>query len=304
MDYRKFHLCRRPFPATPDTSLYFPCRSAELALTQLQHALNNHEGLALLDGEPGIGKTIVGLRFLERLPAELPRILIPAAKFSRPLELFQAMAFDCGAPYQGLSESELRLSIVDRLLAGLSSGQPTILVLDEAQHLSAEILEELRLLSNLESRSRKAILIVLLALPSLRQRLANPELQSFAQRLVVRARLERLDSEEARQFLAHQIQRSGGQFTRFFTEDAIGLLIEASQGIPRLLNQSAGLAMTFAAQAGEPQVDAEAVLEAVATLGLVVSGPVEESLPPTPSHRPQKPTRTAAKTKGQKRRTA
>jgi len=304
MDFRRFHLRRRPFPATPDTSLYFPSRSAEAALSVLQYALDQNEGLALVEGEPGIGKTILSLRFLERQSTQQASVWIPSAKFSRPLELYQSIAFDFSMAFQGLGESEVRLTVVDRLLAEFRSGQPTILILDEAQHLSAEILEELRLLGNLESRSRKAVFIVLIALPSLQQRLNISELQPFRQRLAIRARLEPLDPEEARQYLAHQIQQAGGELNKLMTEEAVALLIEANQGIPRLINQSAALAMTLTAQAGQSQVDAEAVLEAVAQLGRSIAS-AADTIPLVKQDLPsEKPNRSAAKHKGQKRRPA
>jgi type II secretory pathway predicted ATPase ExeA len=292
MDFAHFGLTRRPFRPTPDTDSYFPAAAHEAALVALRTAFTAHAGLALLDGDPGTGKTLVALRFLEGLDAAVPRVFIPAPRFSRPADLYQAILFDLGAEYRGLTEQELRLAVTEKLLGGLIEGRPTVVVLDEAQHLSTELLEEVRLLGNLESRTAKAAFVVLVALPHLRERLAMPELAAFAQRVSARCRVGPLSREESIEYLGQQINFAGGRPDALLTGESRELLADRCRGIPRLLNQTASLAFALAATAGAEEVDAEATIEALAQLGLAeppADGPVLIPHPiRTPKRRTQK----------------
>jgi type II secretory pathway predicted ATPase ExeA len=278
MDLAHFGLTRRPFRPTPDTDAYYPAPSHEAALAALRHAYDARDGVALLDGDPGTGKTLAALKFLEGLAPDVPRVMIPAPRFARPADLFQAVLFDLGAEYRGLNEQELRLAVTEHLLSRLVEGHPTVVVLDEAQHLTADLLEEVRLLGNLETRSAKAAFVVLVGLPQLRERLARPETAAFAQRVAVRCRLEPLSAEESARYLAHHVERAGGRAEALFPDDAVGLLAARCKGLPRVLNQAAGLALGLAAAAGAEAADAEAVVEALAQLGLSADEPTV--LPP------------------------
>ncbi|OWK46923.1 ExeA family protein [Fimbriiglobus ruber] len=276
MDYTFFGLSRRPFRPTPDTNTYFPTAAHETALANLRHAYDARDGLALVDGESGAGKTLVALRFLETLDDRTPRVFIPAPRFARPADLFQALLFDFGVAYQGLSEQELRLAVTGQLLDQLTAGTPTVVVIDEAQHLTADILEEIRLLGNLESRTAKAVFFVLVSQPSLRERLSKPEAAAFAQRIVVRYRVEPLTREESAQFVCQQLRIAGGRPNDLVSDEALTLLAANCKGLPRLLNQTAYLAFTLAESVGDRAVDIEAVLEALTQLGLSIDTSADE----------------------------
>lgn len=291
IDLARFGLTSRPFRATPDTHAYQPHQSADAALDGLRDAYDGREGLALLDGEPGLGKTLVALKFLEGLDASVPRLFVPAARFSSARDLYQTLLFDHDLPYQGFSEHEVRLLVTERLLKRLAGPSPVVIVLDEAQHLSAELLEELRLLGNLESRSAKAAFVVLVAQPTLRPRLARPECQAFAQRLGSRFALAPLTAEEADGYLAGQLRHAGARDPdALFLPEARGLCAQAAGGVPRVLNQLAQTALRLAAEAGERQIDPEAVLEAADRLGLSVaeSDEGEDELPDADAEVPQR----------------
>ncbi len=299
MDLAHFGLTRRPFRATPDTESFYATPTHEAAVDGLKAAFAARDGLALIDGQPGSGKTLAALKFLESLGNDVPRVLIPAPRFARPAEFFQAILFDLGVEYRGLSDNELRLAVTDHLLGNLVEGHPTVLVVDESQHLNAEMLEEIRLFGNLESRSAKAVLVVLIALPPLRERLAKPEFAAFSQRIAFRAHIEPLDRVEAARYLWHHLQVAGGKPSQLITEDAINLLTAQCQGLPRLLNQAAFLAFTLAGSAGESVVDTEAVLEALSRLGLQAEDeeldePLIMPKPIEPSIAKPKPTRRRA----------
>lgn len=307
MDLSFFGLSRRPFRPTPDTDLYYPAPSHEAAVRTLTEALVDHSGVALVDGDPGTGKTLAVLRFLSTLAEAVPTVLIPTPRFARPADFFQAILFDLGVKYQGLSEQELRLAVADQLLGGLAAGAPpTVVVVDEAQHLSPEILEEVRLLGNLESRSAKAAFVVLCGLPALRATLARPDLAGLSQRISARCRVEPLSAEDAAAFVRHQLEAAGGDPAELTTDEAVELLTTQCHGLPRLLNQAASLAFALSGAAGEPTVDAEPVLEALVRLGLAEAVTEVPDVIPVPEPEVETADRQprVAKAKGRKRRAA
>jgi type II secretory pathway predicted ATPase ExeA len=267
MDEMRFGLRRRPFRATPDLDSYYPATGHEHALARLLQALRDDEGLALLTGEVGTGKTLVCHCLLERLGAEASTAFITNSHLRDRAGLFQAILYDLALPYQGLSEQELRLALTDFLLKNHAAGRRTVVIVDEAQHLSADLLEELRLLGNLEARGGKAFQAILVGQPALLAVLQRPELAAVSQRLAVRVQLEPLGVEEAADYLLHQLRAAGGQPEAILSEEAVQLLATATRGVPRLLNQAAHHALTLAHQGGTT-VDAEVALEALAELGL------------------------------------
>jgi type II secretory pathway predicted ATPase ExeA len=277
MDPTFFGLSRRPFPATPDTDLYYPSATHEAVVHGLSQALVGREPVVLVDGDPGTGKTLAVLRFLSLLADDVPTVFVPAPRFARPADFFQAILFDLGVPYRGLTEHELRLAVADQLLGGMASGSPpTVVVLDEAQHLSAELLEEVRLVGNLESRSAKAAFVVLCGSPTLRANLDRPEAAGLAQRLATRCRVEPMTADEATGYVRHQIAAADGDPDELLTDEALGLLTTRCHGVPRRLNQAAAMAFALCEAGGERVVDAEPVLEALARLGLAAEPDVVE----------------------------
>jgi type II secretory pathway predicted ATPase ExeA len=279
MNLAHFGLNSRPFRPTLDTQIFYPTQSHATALHLLKSAFQAQDGLVLLDGDAGCGKTLVALKFLESLDDDTPRILITAPRFHRPTDLFQAILFDMGMAYLGQSEQELRLAVTEKLLKTVVEEGRTVLMLDESQHLSADCLEELRLLSNLETRSTKALFILLVAQPSLRERLSKPELASFSQRLGARPRIEPLEREEAARFIWNQLQACGGHPAELISEEALNLLTAHCHGLPRLLNQVAWTSFVLAESVEAENVDTEAVQEALVQLGLWKPDESEVAMP-------------------------
>jgi type II secretory pathway predicted ATPase ExeA len=264
MDLTRFGLRRQPFPATPDTSCYYPATGHEQALARLARGLADGEGLLLLTGPPGTGKTLLCHRLLEQAnPAS--SAFVAAARDRAGL--LQAVLFDLGLPFEGRPEQELRLALTARLLEAFAAAGPTVLVVDEAQQLGPDALEEVRLLGNLEARAGKAVQVVLSAQPGLLASLRRPELASLRQRLAVRAEVAALGLEEAADYLLHHLRAAGAR-PGLVTDEAVEALARACGGVPRLLNQAARQALSLADEAGADAVDAEAALEALARLGL------------------------------------
>ena len=272
----RFGLRRRPFRPIPDTDSYFPAATHDAARHLLRRALDNDEGLILLTGEPGTGKTLVARKLLEDLDEDVRVVLLTNSHVSRKGDLLQAILFDLGLPYQGLTEQVARLAVTDSCLANYQEGGKTLVVVDEAHLLATDVLEELRLLSNLEGKDGKAVQVLLAALPVIEETLDEPGLAALRQRLTVRSRLEPLGPEESAEYLRHQVAAAGGKPDKLFGEDVLDILAHAGRGIPRILNQAAHAAFVLADEAGQGQVDAEAAVEAVTRLGLDPAAEAEE----------------------------
>jgi type II secretory pathway predicted ATPase ExeA len=275
-----FGLRRRPFRAIPDSGFYYPASGHERAFAQLRQALADDEGLALLIGEPGTGKTLLAHCLLDQLDEKTATAFLTNSHFQDRAGLLQAILYDLSVPYEGLGEQQLRLALTDFLLKNYQSGRRALLLVDEAQNLTPDLLEELRLQANLEGDQGKAVQIVLLAQPEIEALLNLPGLAVVRQRLAVEARLEPLGLHEAADYLIHQLRAAGGKPEDLMSDEAIAILARGTRGIPRLLNRAAHQAFTLAFTAEAKQVDAEAALEALSVLGL---SECEEPAPPESS---------------------
>jgi type II secretory pathway predicted ATPase ExeA len=267
-DATRFGLRRRPFPNTPDASCYYPATSHEKALARLRLGLAEGEGVLLLLGEPGTGKTLLCHSLLERLGGSVHSAAVTNSHLKDRAALLQAILYDLALPYQGRSEQEMRLALTEHLLQSFAAGGPTLLLIDEAHHLTLELLEELRLLGNLESGGGRALQIVLIGQSSLADKLRQPALASLRQRIAIRAELQPLETQEAADYLLHHLRLAGARPDELFSDEALETLARACGGVPRLLNQAAHQCLAVALEAGLTQVDAEVALEALSVLGL------------------------------------
>ncbi len=261
------------------TPRYYPSTSHERAIARLLGGLADGEGILALTGAPGTGKTLLCHCLLERLDSRSRTAFLTNSRVGGRAGLLQAILYDLSLPYEGRGEQEMRLALTDHLLCGYQEGFGTILILDEAQHLTPDLLEELRLLGNLEARAGKALQVVLVGQPALLETLRRPELSSLGQRLAIRVEVEPLALQEAADYLLHHVRMAGGRPERLFADEALELLSRQTRGVPRLLNQAAQQALNLAAEGGAGQVDAEAALEALAMLGLAEESEDAGALP-------------------------
>ena len=283
MDWSHFGMSARGFRPSVDVGSYFPAATHEAALAGVSHAFDRRDGLVLIDGPAGVGKSLVARVWLDRLPADVPRVVLPNASASKPSDLLQAILFDLSQPYQGLGEQELRLAVTAQLLALTEAGKPLVLVIDEAQNLSRDALEELRMLGNIDTRDGPAAFTVLVAQDHLRDALRRPAYAAVAQRIGATFAVEPLSADESVAFLRHQAKAAGN--ADVFDDSALSLIAGACGGSPRVLNRAAALAIDLAAQGEAEAVDVEAAMEAVARLGL--DAPEESAEPDRPAAEPE-----------------
>ena len=273
-----FGLSQRPFRAVADAACYYPATAFEQALSELLRAMTDEESIALVFGGPGTGKTLLCLVLLSRLDEQVASAFLTNSHFAGRAGLLQAILYDLGQPITGKSEQELRLALTEHLLETYAAGKRTLVVVDEAQHLTTDQLEELRLLGNLEAPGGRAVQVVLAGQPSLLDHVQTPELASLQQRLAVRVQLEPLPAAEAADYLLWHLRTAGARPEKVMTSEAIELLAQGTGGTPRVLNRAASRAMQLACEAEVAQVDAESAMEALASLGLEVPEPADGNL--------------------------
>lgn len=226
-----------PFTLTPNTSFYCGLQAHDEALQVLVTALKTGEGFIKVTGEVGTGKTLLCRKLLNELPDYFVTAYIPNPQLNST-ELRRAVATELGiAPASGATDQhELAYQLEQRLLEISRSGRTVVLLLDEAQALPLESLETLRLMSNLETESRKLMHLVLFGQPELDERLATKELRQLRQRIGFSYRLRTLSQLELERYVAHRLQIAGYQGEPLFSKRALRTLHRASRGVPRLAN--------------------------------------------------------------------
>jgi general secretion pathway protein A len=277
-----YNLQRNPFEITPDPSFLFPTKRHNEALASLYYGVTAHRGFVVLTGEVGTGKTLILrslLGLLQRRDVAFALIFNPTLT---PLEFMRYIALDFGLPVTGKAKDELIHVLNGFLLQRHQRGLTTILVVDEAHHLSAEILEEIRLLTNLETSQQKLLQIVLAGQPELDQKLDSHELRQLKQRIALRCHLDPLGMNETREYMARRLQIAGAPAAgQIFSEPAIEAVFRHSRGIPRLVNTICENALLsgYAKQSATITPD---IIDGVARdlrLGVVVMAPKNNVVP-------------------------
>jgi general secretion pathway protein A len=234
--YCKFYgLKERPFNVTADPAFFFASRIHREALSHLIYGASQRKGIIVLTGEIGTGKTTLCRFFLNRLGENVRTALILNPHFSE-LELLEAIVRDFGL----LPLEKTRLSLVYELnkflLRESQKCNNIILIIDEAQNLESRILEQVRLLSNLETDKQKLLQVVLVGQPELNRILSLYELRQLRQRITVRYHISPLQHDEIKNYINHRLNVAGSSGKLGFTDESIGLITEFSAGTPRLIN--------------------------------------------------------------------
>src|SRR5437762_12488838 len=233
LDY--YGLIEPPFTITPNPRFLFYSVKHREAFNHLLYGIRERKGFVQLTGEVGAGKTTLCRAILEELEGKYATALILNPIMSAE-ELVKAVAIEYGLPVNGLDRLDTLAVINQFLLQQVERGKETVLIVDEAQDLTDELLEQVRLLSNLETDSRKLLQIVLMGQPELRDRLNNPRMRQLRQRITVRYHLQPLSRFEVSQYIQHRLEISGAKGAPYFTQPALWRVFSYSKGIPRLVN--------------------------------------------------------------------
>ena len=253
----------RPFRATPDTKFYFPSDSIEQARQTVVRAILRAEGPCLVLGGAGLGKTMLGQVIADDVYGRFDIVKLHASGLCSRRALLQSILFELQLPYRGLSEGELRMSIMDRLSPSPETAPSGILLLvDEAHTLSPKLLEELRLLTNFARNGQPRARLVLIGNMRLEDTFAHPQMDSFNQRLAARCYLQPMSRDQTMDFVRHQLRAVQVEPATLVTNDALRTLYAASEGVPRLVNQVMDHALVLGITTGQCPISAALIEEA------------------------------------------
>lgn len=271
-----FNLTRNPFEITPDPSFLFPTKKHNEALAALYYGVRRHKGFVVLTGEVGTGKTLL-LRCLLQLLKRNNDVAYAYVFNGRlsSVEFLQYIAGDLGLPVANKNKGELLLDLSNYLIDRGRKNLTTVLVVDEAHQLPMEILEEIRLLTNLETTQAKLLQILLVGQPELDEKLDSYELRQLKQRIAFRSRLAPLDLAETKGYIERRLQLAGANSNAsdLFPSQTISAVYRWSNGFPRLINTVCENAL-IAAYSQQLRSVTPAIIEDIATefrLGVVQS---------------------------------
>jgi len=237
--YKQFYgLTRNPFEISPDPQFYCATPLHNEALASLLYGVKKRKGFVVTTGEVGTGKTLLIhclLQWLSKVQISFSHIFNTRLS---ALEFLQYFLADLGLPSAGKNKSELLIQLNQYLINEYHKGSTTVLVVDEGQLLDWEVLEEIRLLTNLETLQQKLLQIILVGQPELSERLDSPDLRQLKQRIAFRCHLKPLSGQETQAYIAHRLEVAGASSheNNLFPEATIAAIMRYSQGIPRLIN--------------------------------------------------------------------
>jgi general secretion pathway protein A len=231
-----FGFREQPFSLTPDPRFLWLSETHQEGLATLVYGITRHKGFLLLTGEVGTGKTTLLRAALQQIPPNTDTALILNTINITPTDLLKLIAAEFGIEGRFESTADYLIALNRMLLERLRQGRNTVLIIDEAQNLDPETLEEVRLLSNLETDTEKLMQIVLTGQPELMRKLASPQLRQLRQRIAVEHHMEALAPDEIQPYLAHRIAVAGGHYEDVFTPGVESPFYAFSGGCPRLIS--------------------------------------------------------------------
>jgi type II secretory pathway predicted ATPase ExeA len=258
---RHFGFSIKPFAMTPDPAFLFPSRRHAMALSMLEYSLESQASFAVLTGAIGSGKTTLVRKLLTQM-GDLIQVGLVSHTHSRFRSIHGWALSSLGIAPRSQSDVALYETLVDALRTRYARGGRTLLIVDEAQNLSVEILEELRLLSNLNSERNLLLQILLVGQPELRATLSRPELKQFAQRVSVFFELKSLECSETHAYIQHRLQVAGGDAS-LFRPEAIDLIHARTRGVPRLVNQLCDFSLVYAFAEKHTEIDSSLVNQVI-----------------------------------------
>ncbi len=270
-----FGFDRLPFSITPDPRFFYDNPGNREAFAGLHYGIEGRKGFIVITGEVGTGKTTLLKVFMQRAPVTIRTAFVFNPKLSST-ELLRSILNDLGIAASTENPGTLTRQLNDYLIEQLKKRHIVALLVDEAQHLSSELLEELRLLSNLETNHDKLIQIVLMGQPELEERLDQPELRQLKQRVSVRCRLAPLKSDEVNCYIEARLKTAGFAEKALFDPKAVEKIALYSKGIPRLINVICDNALLICYAASKRTVSVEFIEEVAHDLQLTGPSLIEK----------------------------
>jgi len=235
--YKEFYGLRaNPFNVNPDPRYLFLTRHTEEALACLTYGIQSRKGFVLLTGEVGTGKTTLINKLLEWLRLQQVATAFVFNSRLNTTQFLDYMMADFGIPCDSKAKSQVLLRLYNWLLDRYRAGETAVLIVDEAQNLTDEVLEEIRMLTNLETFTEKLLQIVLVGQPELEQKLKQPQLRQLRQRLTLRAKTHALTLEETQAYIQQRLRIAGSAGQQIFEPEALAEIHRYSNGIPRVIN--------------------------------------------------------------------
>ncbi len=266
-----FGLSAKPFELLPNPKFLYLSKGHRKALSYLQYGVQEHAGFTLLTGEVGSGKTTLIRDIINKISADVTLSMI----FNTRVDGRQLIAMinsDFGLQTEGKDKVQLITELNDFLLAECASNRRPIIIIDEAQNLSTEALEEIRLLSNLEADSFKMVQIILVGQPELKQIIAKPSLRQLRQRISISCHLNPLNREESEEYVYHRLGTVGSRDCVTFLDGVFDKIFSFSGGVPRLINLICDFLLLSAFVEETRKVDMALVDDAVSELSFEESG--------------------------------
>jgi len=237
--YNHFYGFREnPFNQTPDSAFFYPSEKHKAALDAIMFAVKQYKGFVVITGEIGCGKTTVVRTLLNKMQGKLKTAMITNTHLS-PKGVLTMILEDLGVEYREGAKDKLLLRLYDYLIQQAREGMNVVLIIDEAQNLNQTCLEEIRMLSNLETEKEKLVQIVLVGQPELRKKLELPNLEQLRQRISIHYHLTPLGERETKAYILHRLnvaKMNGVGYESLFNEEAYESIYRLSRGIPRMIN--------------------------------------------------------------------
>jgi general secretion pathway protein A len=256
MYLKYFGLKAEPFSTTPDPSYLYMSNMHREALDRLVAAVQSRKGINAIVGEPGLGKSTLIRAMLSGFSKQVHYAWV----FNTTLtarELIKYICRDFGFKPKSQDLTDLLMELYDYLIARYEEGKYAVLIIDEAQNLKPEVLEEVRQLSNLETSQRKLLQVILSGQPQLETHLQHPRLHQLRQRISMKAVLHRMTQEDTKNYIRFRLEQAGAPREDIFTDAAMDSIHEISDGIPRLVNQTCDNALMTAQQEKIKQLDSK-----------------------------------------------
>jgi putative secretion ATPase (PEP-CTERM system associated) len=264
--YERFYRLReRPFALTPDPDYLYPSRVHKEALSYLRYGIESHAGFVVITGAIGSGKTTLLQTMLRTLDSQTTVARVMNTLLD-PRELLESAMIDLGLDPDGKSKPSMLKTFGEFLVAERAAGRLVLLVIDEAQNLTLPALEEIRMLSNLETEKSKLLQIILIGQPDLRDKLDRPELEQLRQRITVSYHLESLGADETSHYVNHRLALASIGAPLEFPADVTARIHARSNGVPRLINVIADATLVFGYGEERSEIDAALIEEVIADL--------------------------------------